>query len=126
MPHPLADILTHHPALTTVGFESGADPAEEEAIGLRRRELRAGEASFAAVGAWIRKHLRLLPALDAPGGDAGPAASPLTSRCCSKRRKHVGRAGSLSHTGLDRGMRQWMQHLSCRFNHKGQENLPTN
>jgi hypothetical protein len=58
MPHPLADILAHHPTLTTVGFESGADPAEEEAIALRRRELLANGDSFAAACAWIRRHLR--------------------------------------------------------------------
>jgi hypothetical protein len=58
MPHPLADILAHHPTLTTAGFESGADPAEEEAIALRRRELPASEASFAMACVWIRRHLR--------------------------------------------------------------------
>jgi hypothetical protein len=58
MPHPLADILAHHPTLTAVGFESVTDPADGEAISLRRRELLASEASFAVACAWIRKHLR--------------------------------------------------------------------
>lgn len=51
MAHPLVEILTHHPTLTTLGFES--DPAHAE----RRGELLADVERFEVACRWIRNFL---------------------------------------------------------------------